>query len=129
MSSGSTRAAVGWLGPGLAEGLDGLSRLHVLIVEHLPEEWADLEPDEAAGRVTSTSGAKSDTGDGHVLTEIVRLDRGHHRPFAGDSPDAEAITLLARTHQSMIWDRTGQVLWLPSALREFFPAALQAFTI
>jgi len=33
----------------------------------------------------STSGAKSDSGDAHVLAEIVRLDRAHHRPVAGDS--------------------------------------------
>src|SRR3954452_17648809 len=58
----------------------------------------------------STSGAKSDAGDAHVLAEIVRLDREHHRPVAGDSPDAGAIQVLARTHQSMIWDRTRQVL-------------------
>jgi transposase len=75
----------------------------------------------------STSGAKSDAGDAHVLAEIVRLDREHHRPVAGDSPDAEAVKLVARTHQSMIWDRTRQVLRLRSALREFFPAALMAF--
>jgi hypothetical protein len=31
----------------------------------------------------STSGAKSDAGDAHVLAEIVRLDREHHRPVAG----------------------------------------------
>jgi hypothetical protein len=75
----------------------------------------------------STSGAKSDAGDAHVLAEIVRLDREHHRPVAGDSADAEAVQLLARSHQSMIWDRTRQVLRLRSALREFFPAALAAF--
>ena len=75
----------------------------------------------------STSGAKSDAGDAHVLAEIVRLDREHHRPVAGDSPDAEAVKLVARTHQSLIWDRTRQVLRLRSALREFFPAALVAF--
>jgi transposase len=75
----------------------------------------------------STSGAKSDAGDAHVLAEIVRLDREHHRPVAGDSPDAEGVKLLARTHQSLIWDRTRQVLRLRSALREFFPAALDAF--
>ena len=122
----------------LPEGLTGLSRLHVLIAEHLPEEWADLPAEEAAGRVVvgietdrgpwvqallaagyvvfainpmqvaryrerhSTSGAKSDAGDAHVLAEIVRLDREHHRPIAGDSPDAEAVKLLARTHQSLI---------------------------
>jgi transposase len=147
----------------LPEGLDGMSRLHALIGEHLPQEWADLPPEEAARRVVigietdrgpwvqallaagyvvfainplqvaryrerhSTSGAKSDAGDAHVLAEIVRLDREHHRPVAGDSPDAEAVKLVARTHQSMIWDRTRQVLRLRSALREFFPAALQAF--
>ena len=54
----------------------------------------------------STSGAKSDAADAHLLAEIVRLDRAHHRPVAGDSQDAEAIKLLARTHQSLIWDRT-----------------------
>jgi len=75
----------------------------------------------------STSGAKSDTADAHLLAEIVRLDRAHHRPLAGDSEDAEAIKLVARTHQSMIWDRTRQVLRLRSALRDFFPGALKAF--
>jgi transposase len=147
----------------LPEGLTGLSRLHVLIAEHLPEEWADLPAEEAAERVVigietdrgpwvqaliaagyvvfainpmqvaryrerhSTSGAKSDAGDAHVLAEIVRLDRDHHRPVAGDSPEVEAVQLLARAHQSLIWDRTRQVLRLRSALREFFPAALEAF--
>jgi transposase len=75
----------------------------------------------------STSGVKSDQGDVHVLAEIVRLDHTHHRQVAGDSPIAEAVKLLARAHQSLIWDRTRQVLRLRSALREFFPAALQAF--
>ena len=31
----------------------------------------------------STSGAKSDPADAHVLAEIVRLDRAPHRPIAG----------------------------------------------
>ena len=75
----------------------------------------------------STSGAKSDSADAHVLAEIVRLDRAHHRPLAGDSDQGEAIKLTARTHQSLIWDRTRHVLRLRSALREFFPVALQAF--
>jgi transposase len=75
----------------------------------------------------STSGAKSDAGDAHVLAEIVRLDHAHHRQVAGDSPTAEATKLVARAHQSLIWDRTRQVLRLRSTLREFFPAALQAF--
>jgi transposase len=75
----------------------------------------------------STSQAKSDAGDAHVLAEIVRLDRDHHRPIAGDSAHGEAMKLVARGHQSMIWDRTRHVLRLRSALREYFPAALTAF--
>ena len=33
----------------------------------------------------STSGAKSDAADAHLLAEIVRLDRAHHRPVAEDT--------------------------------------------
>lgn len=75
----------------------------------------------------STSGANSDAGDAHVLAEIVRLDRAHHRPVAGDSDDGAAFKLVTRAHQSLIWDRTRHLLRLRSALREYFPAALQAF--
>ena len=75
----------------------------------------------------STSGAKSDAGDAHVLAEIVRIDRAHHRPLAGDSQEAEAVKLVARTHQSLIWERSRHVLRLRAALRDFFPAALEAF--
>lgn len=58
----------------------------------------------------STSGAKSDAADAHLLAEIVRVDRAHHRPVAGDSPQAEAVKLVARAHQGLIWDRSRQVL-------------------
>jgi transposase len=75
----------------------------------------------------STSGAKSDAADAHLLAEIVRLDRAAHRPVAGDSAAGEAIKVTARTHQSLIWDRTRHVLRLRSTLRDFFPAALAAF--
>jgi len=147
----------------LPEGVDGVTRLHTLIAEHMPSEWTDLEPVQAAFMVKvgietdrgpwvaalvatgyevfainpmsvaryrerhSTSGAKSDTADAHLLAEIMRLDRAHHRPVAGDSDQGEAIKLTARAHQSLVWDRTRHVLRLRSALRDFFPAALKAF--
>ena len=75
----------------------------------------------------STSGAKSDAGDAHVLAEVVRLDRDHHRPVAGDSDLADAIKLVARAHQSAIWERTRHVLRMRSTLLEYFPAAVTAF--
>lgn len=73
------------------------------------------------------SGAKSDAADAHALAEIVRLDRDGHRPVAGDSTLAEGVKLAARAHQGLVWERTRHVLRLRSALREFYPVALQAF--
>jgi hypothetical protein len=73
------------------------------------------------------AGAKSDPGDAHVLAEIVRLDRAHHRPAAGDSTVAEAVRLAARAHQTMIWTRQRSANTLRSLLRECYPAALLAF--
>ena len=134
-----------WSARRLPEGLEGVTRLHALIAAQMPEDWAELDPGEAAARVKvgietdrgswvaalvaagyevfainpmsvaryrerhSTSGAKSDAGDAHVLAEIVRLDRAHHRPVAGDSDLGEAIKLVARSHQTLIWDRTRHV--------------------
>ena len=73
------------------------------------------------------SGAKSDASDAKLLADLVRTDRHNHRPVAGDSPDAEAIKVLARAHQSLIWARTRHANMLRSALREYYPAALEAF--
>ena len=147
----------------LPEGLEGITRLHALVAEHAPTDWADLPSEEVAGRVVigietdrgpwvtalraagyrvfainplsaaryrqrhSTSGAKSDAGDAHVLAEIVRLDRDHHRQIAGDTDLVDAVKLLARAHQTAIWERTRQILRLRSTLREYFPAAIEAF--
>src|SRR5829696_5199060 len=75
----------------------------------------------------STSGAKSDPGDARVLAELARLDGHNHRPLAGDSDLADAVKVLARAHHSMIWNRQRQANQLRSTLREFYPAALEAF--
>jgi transposase len=72
----------------------------------------------------SVSGAKSDPGDAHVLAELVRLDRAHHRPIAGDSAIAEHLKIVARAHQSMVWSRQRQTNTLRSMLREYYPGAL-----
>ena len=75
----------------------------------------------------STSGAKSDPGDAFVLAELARTDSHNHRIVAGDSELAEAIKILARGHQSLIWTRQRQLNQLRSTLREFYPGALVAF--
>jgi transposase len=140
----------------LPEGVAGLGQLHGLIAEHLDDDdepesvlvgietdrgpWVQamvatgyqvyaINPRQVARyrERHSTSGAKSDPGDAHVLAEIVRTDRSHHRPVAGDSEQAEVVKTLARTHQTMIWTRQRQANQLRSMLREFYPAALAAF--
>jgi transposase len=73
------------------------------------------------------SWAKSDGGDAHMLADMVRTDSHQLRPAAGDSPDAEAVKVLARTHKTLIWERTRAVQRLRHQLREYFPAALEAF--
>lgn len=75
----------------------------------------------------STSGAKSDPGDAKVLADLARTDRHNHRPAAGDTDLATVVKTLARSHQSMIWTRQRQTNQLRSTLREFYPAALDAF--
>src|SRR5271165_426880 len=50
-----------------------------------------------------------------------------NRLIAGDSGDAEAIKVLARAHQNLIWARTRHTNGLRSALREYYPAALEVF--
>ena len=73
-----------------------------------------------------TSGAKSDAGDAHALADMVRTDAHQLRPIAGDSPLVEGIKVVARAHQTMIWERHRHMLRLRSSLREYFPAALEA---
>ena len=74
-----------------------------------------------------TSGAKSDPGDAKVLADLVRTDRAAHRPIAGDSALVEAVKVLARSHQHLCWLRGRTANTLRSTLREFYPAALEAF--
>lgn len=73
------------------------------------------------------SGAKSDPGDAKVLADMVRTDAHQHRPVAADSDLAEAIKVVARSHQSAIWSRRRLANQVRSALREYYPAALEAF--
>jgi hypothetical protein len=137
----------------LPEGVEGVTRFHELVaplVEDPSEVVVATETDRglfvgalvAAGYTVlavnpmstsryrerhSTSGAKSDPGDARVLAELARTDRHHHRPVAGDSDLAEAVKVLARAHQGLVWTRQRQLNQLRSTLREFYPAALAAF--
>lgn len=75
----------------------------------------------------AVSGAKSDPGDALVLAHLLRTDRAAHRALPDDSHLAQAIKVLARAHQDMVWARQQDTNRLRSLLREFYPAALTAF--
>jgi transposase len=140
----------------LPEGVAGMTQLHELIGRLVPQDADDvevvigIETDRgpwvaalvAAGYIVypvnplqssryrerhGVSGAKSDGGDAHMLADMVRTDSHQLRPAAGDSPQAEAIKVVARTHKTLIWERTRHVQRLRHQLREYFPAALEAF--
>ena len=140
----------------LPEGVVGVARLHALLGEYLERDddrlqvAVGIESDRgpwvralvAAGyRVFAVnplqaarfrqrhhvSGAKSDAGDAHTLADMVRTDSHQLRQIAGDSELAEAIKVVARAHKTLIWERTRHTQRLRNAVREFFPAALDAF--
>jgi transposase len=140
----------------LPEGVAGMTQLHALIGRFVPEDAGDAEvvtgiqTDRgpwvaaliAAGYTVfpvnplqasryrerhGVSGAKSDGGDAHMLADMVRTDSHQLRPAAGDSPESQGIKVVARAHKTMIWDRTRATQRLRHQLREYFPAALEAF--
>jgi transposase len=73
------------------------------------------------------SGARSDAGDAHMLADMVRTDSHQLRPVAGDTAEVEAVKVVTRMHKTLIWERTRAGQRLRHALREYFPAALEAF--
>ncbi|MFC9916810.1 IS110 family transposase [Streptomyces sp. NPDC127197] len=70
---------------------------------------------------------KSDPGDALVLANILRTDMPMHRPLPADTDLARAIAVLARAQQDATWNRQQIANQLRSLLREYYPAALDAF--
>jgi len=87
-----------------------------------------VDPKQAARHreILGSSGAKSDKGDAHALADMIRTRHGQLRELTPDSDIAEAVKVVARAHQTLIWERTRHMLRLRVALREYFPAALAA---
>ncbi|TMQ81280.1 IS110 family transposase [Actinomadura soli] len=75
------------------------------------------------------AGGKSDPGDAAVLADILRIDRHRHRSLPADTALVRGIKAVARQHKEAIWARQQTVSRLRSLLRDFYPAALQAFPI
>ena len=140
----------------LPEGVDGMTRFHELVARFLPDNadpdqvlvctetdrgpWVraliaagyqvfGVNPKQAARHreLLSVSGAKSDKADAHALADMVRTRRHQLRQVAADSDVAAGVKVVARAHQTLIWERTRHMLRLRAALRDYFPAALEAY--
>jgi transposase len=137
----------------LPEGLEGIRAFHELAAVHIDdpaEVIVGIETDRglwvtalvaagyrvyainplAASRYRdrhNVAGAKSDPGDAKMLADLVRTDRHNHRQVAGDTSGAEAVRIMARGHQKLIWTRTRHTNALRNSLLEYYPAALAAF--
>lgn len=70
---------------------------------------------------------KSGQGDALVLANILRTDMAMHRPLPADSDQGRAVTVLARAQQDAVWNRQQLGNQIRSLLREYYPAALEAF--
>jgi hypothetical protein len=53
----------------------------------------------------SVARAKSDRADAALLANILRTDRAAHRPLPADSELVQAIAVLARAQQDVVWTR------------------------
>ncbi len=137
----------------LPEGLVGMERFHALVADRVDDPSqviVGIETDRglwvqalvAAGYQVFAinpgsvsryrdrhhiGGGKSDTSDARMLANVVRTDRHNHRPVAANSELAEAVKVLARAHQSLVWSRSAATNRLRAGLLEYFPGAVQAF--
>ena len=140
----------------LSEGMAGIARFHDLVARFVAEDaqpsdvlvcietdrgpWVralraagyrvfGVDPKQAARHreILGSSGAKSDKGDAHALADMIRTRRHQLREIAGDSEIAEAVKVVTRAHQTLLWERTRHMLRLRVALRDYFPAALAAY--
>jgi hypothetical protein len=73
------------------------------------------------------AGKKDDFFDAGALADMGRTRRHQLRELAADSDIAEAVKIAARARQKLVRERTRHLLRMRSALREYFPAALEAY--
>ncbi|MEU5869155.1 IS110 family transposase [Nonomuraea sp. NPDC047529] len=123
----------------LPEGMAGITRFHDLVGRFVAEDadpsqvlvcievdrgpWVralvaagyrvfGVDPRQAARHreILGSSGAKSDKGDAHALADMIRTRRHQLRQVAGDSEIAEAVKVVTRAHQALLWERTRHML-------------------
>src|SRR6266702_1888808 len=124
----------------LPGGGAGSTRLHELVAGHQDGDDPSqvvaagyrvyaVNPKQAARHreVVAVSGKKDAAFDAAAIADMGRTRRHQLREVAADSDEAEAVKVAARAHQKLVWERTRHALRMRSALREYFPATLEAY--
>lgn len=73
------------------------------------------------------SGVKDDRLDAWSLADALRLDGHGWKPLAAEDPLLAELRLLTRDEVQLIEQRTALINQLRAALRDYYPAALEAF--
>lgn len=123
------REQVAALGPGVAVGVETSQGV---VVEQLLQSGVAVYPVSPASAKRYRerkipSGNKTDRGDAWSLADALRVDGHGWRALAPEDPLVAELRLLCRDEVALIEERTALINQLQSALREYYPAALEAF--
>lgn len=123
------REQVAALGPGVAAGVETSQGV---VVEHLLQSGVTIYPISPASAKAYrerkvASGNKTDHLDAWSLADALRVDGHGWKALAKEDPLVAELRLLCRDEIALIEERTALVNQLQSALREYYPAALEAF--
>jgi transposase len=123
------REQVAALGPGVAACVETSQGF---VVEQLLESGVAVYPisttsAKAYRQRKVPSGNKTDHVDAWSLADALRVDGHGWKALAKEDPLVAELRLLCRDEVALIEERTALINQLQSALREYYPAALEAF--
>lgn len=107
----------------LPEGVVGIARLHELLRQLGGEDMAPepvligIETDRGPWVSALVAASYS----------VIAVNPRQVARYRRDSALVEGLKVVARAHQTLIWERQRHLLRLRAALRDYFPAAVEAF--
>lgn len=101
--------------------------VHHLLALGLPVYPVNPKSAERYRERKAPSGVKDDQLDAWSLADALRVDGHGWRQLHPEDPLVEELRLLCRDESALIEQRTALINQLRSALREYYPAALEAF--
>ena len=130
--AGLRRKFIELVGPDLARLAVAIETCNGPAVERLLEMGCVVYPlnPKSAQRYRdrkSPVGGKNDRLDAWSFGDALRTDGQGWKPLLPDDPITQELRILCRDEVQLIQQRTGLACQLQAALREYYPAALEAF--